>query len=45
MRQARLMLGAPAPDAVVYSPDGALVHTSSLWQHGPVVIAFLRHFG
>lgn len=36
--------GQPAPDLVFGSKDGDL-RLSDLWQQGPLVLAFLRHFG
>lgn len=43
--QPRLAPGEPAPSVTVYSPDGAGVPIASLWQGGPLVLVFLRHFG
>jgi peroxiredoxin len=42
---ARLHAGDLAPDAVVADAQGAPVHLASLWAEGPVLLAFLRHFG
>jgi peroxiredoxin len=41
----RLRIGQAAPDVRVYAHDGEVVQTSELWRDGPVVTAFLRHFG
>jgi hypothetical protein len=41
----RLQQFDSAPDEVVLGPDGAPLALSSLWADGPVVLAFLRHFG
>jgi len=30
---------------VVLDPDGKSVRLGDLWQHRPVVLAFIRHFG
>jgi hypothetical protein len=37
-------VGEPAPDVTFGSRDGD-VALSALWREGPVVVAFLRHFG
>lgn len=34
-----------APDATVVDRDGKPVALSSLWEHRPLVLVFLRHFG
>lgn len=41
----RLQTFDRAPDQVVLGPDGMSLNLSSLWADGPVVLAFLRHFG
>jgi len=43
--QDRLDVGDLAPDVTVRTTNGASVNLSTLWQEGPVVFAFLRHFG
>jgi hypothetical protein len=30
---------------VLPDPDGRAVRLGSLWEHGPTVVAFLRHYG
>lgn len=35
----------PAPDLDVLTAGGELVRLSALWQTGPLVLAFTRHFG
>lgn len=42
---AKLKQGDAAPDATVLDENGREVRLSSLWQDGPVVLVFLRHFG
>jgi len=41
----RLRVGQIAPDATVTDINGAPVSLASLWANGPVLLAFLRHFG
>ena len=41
----RLRSGERAPEAAAFDTDGQPVRLSSLWPHGPVLLAFLRHFG
>lgn len=41
----RLEMGDLAPDVTVRATTGARLDLSSLWHEGPVVLAFLRHFG
>lgn len=41
----RLQKSDNAPDVTVLGPDGAPLALSSLWDDGPVVLVFLRHFG
>jgi len=43
--QDRLDVGDLAPDVIIQTTSGASVNLSTLWQEGPVVFAFLRHFG
>lgn len=38
-------LGEAAPNVAVRDVDGRVVHLAELWQDGPVVLVFLRHFG
>lgn len=39
-----IAVGRPAPDLVFGSSSGDL-HLADLWREGPLVLAFLRHFG
>jgi peroxiredoxin len=41
----RLGPGDAAPDWTVVDAEARPVALSSLWQRGPVVLTFLRHFG
>ena len=41
----RLKVGQIAPDATVADSNGASVSLASLWDNGPVLLSFLRHFG
>jgi peroxiredoxin len=41
----QLAAGDAAPDSVLARPDGSAVRLSSIWGEGPLVLAFLRHFG
>lgn len=41
----RLTPGQPAPDLIVLDKAGAPYQLSKLWQDGPVLLSFLRHFG
>ncbi len=41
----RLQVGSPAPDATVLDAQGQPYRLSRLWQDGPVLLSFLRHFG
>jgi hypothetical protein len=38
-------VGERAPDAEVFSVDGALVRLTGLWAEQPVALVFLRHYG
>ncbi|HWH43457.1 MAG TPA: hypothetical protein VNT32_01870 [Thermoleophilaceae bacterium] len=40
----RLAPGDAFPEIVVASPEG-LVEVSDRWRDGPLVVAFMRHFG
>lgn len=40
-----LTTGDQAPDVEILTAEGTAVRTSQLWADGPVVLAFLRHFG
>ena len=40
-----IQAGQLAPDASFGSGNGDEVSLSDLWKAGPVVLAFLRHFG
>lgn len=41
----QLTAGDPAPDGVCLDKDGQPTSLSSLWQDGPILLTFLRHFG
>jgi hypothetical protein len=41
---AKLTVGDPFPDVLVESRDGE-EHLSDRWRDGPLVVAFMRHFG
>jgi peroxiredoxin len=41
----RLRVGDPAPDFTLLGADGQPVALNSLWQGGPTLLTFLRHFG
>jgi peroxiredoxin len=41
----QLTVGMTAPDFVLKDSTGREVSLSSLWQGGPTVLTFLRHFG
>lgn len=40
-----LRVGQPAPNVTFGRGDGGEVALDELWREGPVVVAFLRHFG
>jgi peroxiredoxin len=40
-----LALGDAAPDLVLRDAEERSVLLSALWQRGPLVLIFLRHFG
>ena len=40
-----LHVGEPAPNVTFRRGDGSQVSLAELWGDGPVVVAFLRHFG
>ena len=40
-----IQIGEPAPDVTFGSSHGNEVSLAELWRSGPVVVAFLRHFG
>ena len=42
---ATIEVGQHAPDATLGRSDGSDVTLAELWRDGPVVVAFLRHFG
>jgi peroxiredoxin len=44
-RKNLLKFNDPAPDLDVLDSDGRQFRLSSLWQSGPLVLAFTRHFG
>ncbi|MBN1964652.1 MAG: hypothetical protein JW910_08395 [Anaerolineae bacterium] len=41
----RLHPGDPAPDYELCTPDDAPARLRDLWEHGPTLLTFLRHFG
>ncbi len=41
----RLNIGDPAPDYTLLSSSGDTVYLNNVWQNGPTVLTFLRHFG
>jgi hypothetical protein len=41
---ARLSIGRPFPELAVESVDGP-VDLRERWRRGPLVVAFMRHFG
>jgi peroxiredoxin len=41
----RLQLGDAAPDATVNDTQDKEYGLSRLWEQGPAVLVFLRHFG
>jgi peroxiredoxin len=44
-RKNLLKFNDPAPDLEALDSDGRQIRLSSLWQSGPLVLAFTRHFG
>jgi peroxiredoxin len=40
-----LSRGDRAPDLTLTAGDGTTVSLQSLWQSGPIILTFLRHFG
>lgn len=42
---ATIDVGQQAPDMTFGRSDGPDVSLAELWREGPVVVAFLRHFG
>jgi hypothetical protein len=40
----RLALKDPFPKLILQSPDGA-IELQDRWRAGPLVVAFMRHFG
>lgn len=40
-----LQVGQSAPDVTVLDIHGQPIQLASLWQNGPVLLSFLRHFG
>ena len=38
-------IGQPAPNVTLANSEGNEVSLAELWRAGPVVVAFLRHFG
>ena len=38
-------IGQPAPNVTLANSEGREVSLAELWRSGPVVVAFLRHFG
>ncbi|GAB4555309.1 MAG: hypothetical protein OHK0023_26360 [Anaerolineae bacterium] len=41
----QLAVGSRAPHIQATSTDGNLVPIETFWAKGPVLVAFLRHFG
>lgn len=41
----RLNIGDNAPDVTLFDQNGAEVRLNTVWQDGPTVLSFLRHFG
>lgn len=41
----KLQIGDPAPEGLCLNVDGQEVALSQLWQNGPILLTFLRHFG
>lgn len=41
----QLKPGDPAPDVTALDVNGNPVQLRTLWQDGPVLLSFLRHFG
>jgi peroxiredoxin len=42
---ARLKIGDTAPDATLLNKAGESITLSNLWQNGPTLLSFIRHFG
>jgi len=40
-----IQIGQPAPNVTFGRSGGGDVALAELWREGPVVVAFLRHFG
>ena len=40
-----IQIGEPAPNVTLANSEGNEVSLAELWRAGPVVVAFLRHFG
>ena len=40
-----IAVGQPAPDVVFGRGDGSVISLAELRSEGPLVLAFLRHFG
>lgn len=41
----QLRTGNPAPNVMVLDSSGQPYELKTLWQNGPVLLTFLRHFG
>jgi len=41
----RLQVGALAPDITLIDAEAEAVKLAGLWEKGPTVLTFLRHFG
>lgn len=45
MMHTHLQPGQAAPESTVLDINGQPIQLSSVWQNGPVLLSFLRHFG
>jgi len=43
--RSRLEIGMPAPDIILTDVQGEPIQLAKLWQNGPTLLTFLRHFG
>lgn len=44
-KKQKLSPGDKAPDGLALNADGQELSLSALWENGPVLLTFLRHFG